>query len=342
MEARNAFERAKPLKAAGHMAESAFDQREQARAHRRGAARSPPATASRSPKPRRRRSRRSAARSMWRRGRTEVMAPADGIVSRRMARVGGYAAGAAEPMFRIVAKGEVELDAEVIETRLAGVKEGQTARVEVAGRRHDRRQGAARLARGRQGDAARPRAHLPRRQPGAARRRASPAAPSRRPTAAASPCRPRPCSTGPTAPRCRSCATGRVETRRIKTGLAGRRAGRGARGLGRGRPRRVARPARSCATATPCGPSCAEQSKVERGAAMNWNISAWSIRQPVPALVLFMVLIALGYVSFGQLPSRAFPTSTCRSCRCASTSRARRPPSSRCRSPRRSRTPSPA
>ena len=28
---------------------------------------------------------------MWRRGRVEVTAPADGIVSRRMARVGGYA-----------------------------------------------------------------------------------------------------------------------------------------------------------------------------------------------------------------------------------------------------------
>ncbi len=69
----------------------------------------------------------------WRRGRVEVTAPADGIVSRRMARVGGYAAGAAEPMFRIVAKGEVELDAEVTETRLAAVKVGQTARVEVAG-----------------------------------------------------------------------------------------------------------------------------------------------------------------------------------------------------------------
>ena len=52
---------------------------------------------------------------------------------------------------------------------------------------------------------------------------------------------------------------------------------------------------------------------------MNWNISAWSIRRPVPALVLFMVLMALGYVSFGQLPSRASPTSTSRSCRCAST-----------------------
>ena len=40
---------------------------------------------------------------------------------------------------------------------------------------------------------------------------------------------------------------------------------------------------------------------------MNWNISAWSIRQPVPSLVLFMVLIALGYVSFGQLPVTRFP-----------------------------------
>jgi len=40
---------------------------------------------------------------------------------------------------------------------------------------------------------------------------------------------------------------------------------------------------------------------------VNWNISAWSIRQPVPALVLFMVLMALGYVSFGQLPVTRFP-----------------------------------
>ena len=40
---------------------------------------------------------------------------------------------------------------------------------------------------------------------------------------------------------------------------------------------------------------------------MNWNISAWSIRQPVPSLVLFMVLIALGYASFGQLAVTRFP-----------------------------------
>jgi hydrophobe/amphiphile efflux-1 (HAE1) family protein len=40
---------------------------------------------------------------------------------------------------------------------------------------------------------------------------------------------------------------------------------------------------------------------------MNWNISAWSIRTPVPALVLFMVLMTLGYVSFGQLAVTRFP-----------------------------------
>lgn len=40
---------------------------------------------------------------------------------------------------------------------------------------------------------------------------------------------------------------------------------------------------------------------------MNWNISAWAIRKPVPSLVLFMVLIALGYVSFQQLPVTRFP-----------------------------------
>ena len=40
---------------------------------------------------------------------------------------------------------------------------------------------------------------------------------------------------------------------------------------------------------------------------MNWNISAWSIRTPVPSLVLFMVLMTLGYVSFGQLSVTRFP-----------------------------------
>lgn len=40
---------------------------------------------------------------------------------------------------------------------------------------------------------------------------------------------------------------------------------------------------------------------------MNWNISAWSIRRPVPSLVLFMVLLVIGVFSFQNLPITKFP-----------------------------------
>jgi HlyD family secretion protein len=132
VESRNAFERAKPLRTAGHMAESAYDSREQAArtAQAQLVAAQDGLTAAEAEKAQIEAQRRELT---WRRGRTEVVAPADGIISRRMARIGGYAAGAAEPMFRIVAKGEIELDAEVTETRINAVKVGQRARVEIAG-----------------------------------------------------------------------------------------------------------------------------------------------------------------------------------------------------------------
>jgi RND family efflux transporter MFP subunit len=132
VESRNAFERAKPLRQAGHLTEAVFDQRQQAAntAQAQLAATQDGLKVAEAEKAQVEAQRRELT---WRRGRIEVTAPADGIVSRRMARVGGYAAGAAEPMFRIVAKAEVELDAEVTETRLAAVKAGQSARVEVAG-----------------------------------------------------------------------------------------------------------------------------------------------------------------------------------------------------------------
>jgi multidrug efflux pump subunit AcrB len=37
------------------------------------------------------------------------------------------------------------------------------------------------------------------------------------------------------------------------------------------------------------------------------NISAWAIRQPIPSLVLFLVLIVLGWTSFNTLPITRFP-----------------------------------
>ncbi|MGH1417852.1 MAG: efflux RND transporter permease subunit [Hyphomicrobiaceae bacterium] len=40
---------------------------------------------------------------------------------------------------------------------------------------------------------------------------------------------------------------------------------------------------------------------------MNFNISAWAIRKPVPSLVLFLVLIVLGIMSFRALPVTRFP-----------------------------------
>ncbi|WP_245414910.1 efflux RND transporter permease subunit [Aureimonas flava] len=40
---------------------------------------------------------------------------------------------------------------------------------------------------------------------------------------------------------------------------------------------------------------------------MNWNISAWAIRNPVPPILLFVVLVALGIVSFLTLPITRFP-----------------------------------
>ncbi|MDX2287612.1 MAG: efflux RND transporter permease subunit [Hyphomicrobiaceae bacterium] len=40
---------------------------------------------------------------------------------------------------------------------------------------------------------------------------------------------------------------------------------------------------------------------------MSLNISAWSIKRPVPSLVLFMVLIVLGAMSFAGLPVTRFP-----------------------------------
>jgi RND family efflux transporter MFP subunit len=131
-ESGNAYERAKPLREAGHMTEAVFDQREQAyktAVAQLAAAKDGLKVAEAE------RAQVEAQRQelIWRRGRIEVTAPAEGLISRRMARVGAFAAGAAEPMFRIVAKGEVELDAEVVETRLGALKVGQTARVEVAG-----------------------------------------------------------------------------------------------------------------------------------------------------------------------------------------------------------------
>jgi RND family efflux transporter MFP subunit len=70
---------------------------------------------------------------MWKRSNTQVTSPADGLVSKRNARIGGMASGAGQPMFHIIARGEVELDAEVLETEVVKIAAGQKARVAASG-----------------------------------------------------------------------------------------------------------------------------------------------------------------------------------------------------------------
>lgn len=69
---------------------------------------------------------------MVRMGRTEVRTPEAGIVARRTAKLGAVATAVGEPLFRIIAGGEIELDAEVPEQRLLDLKEGQGANIVLA------------------------------------------------------------------------------------------------------------------------------------------------------------------------------------------------------------------
>jgi HlyD family secretion protein len=131
-EADASFDRAKPLKSSGYLSASTYDQRESAAKSSQAqlvAARDglKLAEAEKAQVEAQRRE------LQWRRDNTQVTAPADGLVSRRTARIGGMASGVAEPLFRIVLRSEVELDAEVIETDLAKMSPEQKAKINVAG-----------------------------------------------------------------------------------------------------------------------------------------------------------------------------------------------------------------
>lgn len=65
--------------------------------------------------------------------RTEIKAPKAGIISRRNAKLGAVAAMAADPLFRIIVGGAIELEAEVAEVELPNLKLGQAVAVTPAG-----------------------------------------------------------------------------------------------------------------------------------------------------------------------------------------------------------------
>lgn len=131
-EATAQLERAEPLKKQGYLSGSTYDQRKSAAdtASAQVVAARDGLKAAEAEKAQVEAQRRELD---WRLGNTEVRAPADGVVSQRNARIGALAHAAGEPMFRIIQKSEVELDAEVVETDLYKVKEGQTVSVSMPG-----------------------------------------------------------------------------------------------------------------------------------------------------------------------------------------------------------------
>jgi HlyD family secretion protein len=60
---------------------------------------------------------------------TDIKAPQAGIVSRKTARIGAMAATAGDPLFRIIAKGEIELEGEVTERQILRIREGAPAEI---------------------------------------------------------------------------------------------------------------------------------------------------------------------------------------------------------------------
>lgn len=134
-EAKAQLARAKPLSKSGYLSESVLDQREAAsrslaallQSAKNGLA------AAEADKVQIEAQRRELE---WRRSRTDVRAPVDGLVSRRSAHIGAIATAvglaAGEPMFRIIQNGEIELDAEVGEADMRKVREGQPATISVA------------------------------------------------------------------------------------------------------------------------------------------------------------------------------------------------------------------
>ncbi|WP_267424503.1 efflux RND transporter periplasmic adaptor subunit [Methylobacterium sp. GC_Met_2] len=71
-----------------------------------------------------------------RRARADIRAPEAGIVNRRTARIGATATAVGEPLFRLIARGEIELEGEVPETSLARIQVGNPASLDLDDGRH--------------------------------------------------------------------------------------------------------------------------------------------------------------------------------------------------------------
>jgi RND family efflux transporter MFP subunit len=141
-QAEDAFNRVKPLRESGVASQASFDEREAAfrTARARLAAQKEGLKFAEAEQILMQAQRRELEIKL---GRTDIRAPADGIVSRRTARMGAVSSSSAEPLFRIIKDGDIELDAEVPEFYMTKLKAGQRARIEIEG--DGERKGTVRL-----------------------------------------------------------------------------------------------------------------------------------------------------------------------------------------------------
>lgn len=133
VQAQNAFERTKTLRESGNASVEQFDQR--ASAARGAEARLNAATQALAIATADLAVIRSQGRDIAvKLERTEIKAPAGGIISRRNARLGAIVAmAAAEPLFRIIADGAIELEADIAEVEMPRIRIGQPVAVTPAG-----------------------------------------------------------------------------------------------------------------------------------------------------------------------------------------------------------------
>lgn len=133
-EARHALERAVPLRKSGALSESTLDQREASAKSAEALLVSARdglrlAEAEKALNEAQRRD------IEWKLSKTEVRAPADGIISRRNARIGSVASAnvMGTPMFSIIADGQIELEAEIPEIDLVRLKPGLSGSITLPG-----------------------------------------------------------------------------------------------------------------------------------------------------------------------------------------------------------------
>lgn len=133
--AQKSVDRAKPLKTSGYLSDSLFDQRERelltAKARKASALdglKLADAQAAELEAKRR--------EIDWRLSKTEIRAPRTGRVAERNARLGQTASAVNAHLFRIIEDGAIELDAEVEDTRIGELADGQRAQVTTAGGEH--------------------------------------------------------------------------------------------------------------------------------------------------------------------------------------------------------------